>query len=68
MCVPLVVLAESYAQMFVIFDKFYWSVINRGKASKYLRVNRTASVLRGLHIYTQLPSRAKVLIFGLNFT
>ena len=27
MCVPLAVLAESYAQMFVIFNKFYRSVI-----------------------------------------
>ena len=52
MCVPLAVLAESYAQMFVIFDKFYWSVIKYQlrKASKYLRVNRTASVLRGLNL------------------
>ena len=62
MCVPLTVLAESYAQMFVIFDKFYWSLIKYQlrRASKYLRVKRTASVLRGLkltnHCMAQLES------------
>ena len=27
MCVPLAIIAESYAQVFVIFDKFYQSSI-----------------------------------------
>ena len=62
MCVPLAVLAESYSQMFVIFDKFDWSVIKYQlrKSFKYLRVKRTASVLRGLnltnHCMAQLES------------
>ena len=63
MCVPLPIIAEIYAKMFVIFDRFYQSVIKyqlRKKNSKFLRVNRTASVFKGLnftnHCLAQLES------------
>ena len=62
MCVPLAIIAESYVQMCVIFDKFYQIVIKYQlrKSLKFLRVNRTASVFRGLdftnHCLAQLES------------
>ena len=62
MCVPLADVTESYAQLFVIFDKFNWSVFKYQLRInfKIFKSNYTASVLRGLnstnHCMAQLES------------